>query len=279
MTESRPASSGKEDLWPRLRRKLALYVPENNRIERIWLLAKTEFRQRYYDSFLGLIWAVLNPLAQLIIYYYIFTVVFKTTIEKFALFVILGLVIYLFFQEATQKSVMLLKSKQYLLENIQINTLDIYYASILTNFLGFVFNLAVFFLISFFFSFQVYWEILLVPLLFFNLIIFILACQIILSVVHIFVRDITHVWDLVVFVLFWVSGILFQMSPDATWKTAILAYLTPLFGIIDNARAALIYGEGWSWILFVFDYAYAIILLVIALRMKKKYFGMALERM
>ncbi|MFK7934051.1 MAG: hypothetical protein AB8G22_11130, partial [Saprospiraceae bacterium] len=48
-------------------------IPANNRLERIWILAKVDFKKRYYHSSLGLVWALLNPIFQLSVYYTVFT--------------------------------------------------------------------------------------------------------------------------------------------------------------------------------------------------------------
>ncbi|MDX1476250.1 MAG: ABC transporter permease [Saprospiraceae bacterium] len=260
-----------------VRRSIYRLLPENNRLERIWLLAKTDFRKRYYGSFLGLVWAFINPLSQLIIYYYVFTVVFKIDTEHYALFLFLGLVFWMFFNEATTKSIQLVKQKRYLLENIQINKLDVYYAQILSTGMGFLFNFSAYFLASLLFDIRLHWELVFLPLIIINLILFILATQIILSVIHVFIRDIKHLWAIVSLVLFWLSGIVFAIDPTATWKTLIMAYLTPLFGIFDNARAVLIYGDGIDWSMFLYDYAYALILLGFGLFLMRRYFGKALE--
>ena len=70
--------------------KIIDWIPENNRLERIWLMAKFDFVTRYYGSFLGLFWALLKPLFQLMVYYVIFTVVFTTKTENFLLFLFVG---------------------------------------------------------------------------------------------------------------------------------------------------------------------------------------------
>ena len=50
-------------------------LTKSNRLERIWLLAKIEFKLRYYENKLGLLWALIKPLLQMAIYY----VAFATT--------------------------------------------------------------------------------------------------------------------------------------------------------------------------------------------------------
>lgn len=252
-------------------------LPENNRLERIWFLAKTDFRKRYYGSMLGLVWAFINPLSRLIIYYLVFTIVFKIGIPNYALFLFLGLVLWMFFNESTMKCIRLIQAKRYLLENIQINKLDIYYASILSTFMAFLFNFSVYFLASIVIGVDISWQIIFLPLLIFNLIVFIMGTQIILSLVHVFIRDIEHIWAIVSMLLFWFSGIVFLIDPEATWKTAVMAYMSPIFGVVDNAREILIYGGTIDWSMAAYDMVYAFAVLGIGLLLMRKYFGRALE--
>ena len=256
---------------------IATALPENNRLERIWLLAKTDFRKRYNDSFLGLLWALINPLAQLAIYFYIFTVVFHSRTENFILFLFVGIVFWQWFVETTKRGITLIPQKRYLLENVQINRLDIYYAGLLSTFMGFLFNFCVYFLCSLFFDVHISGYIVFLPILILNMAVLILAVQIILSIIHVFIRDIEHVWALATLVLFWLSGILFEVKPDSTWKTALLAYLTPILGILNNVRAVLIFGEDFNWRLFIYDWGYSMVLLLIAWRLISRYFSRAME--
>ena len=95
------------------------WVPDNNRLERIWLMSKFDFVARYYGSFLGLFWALLKPLFELLIYYFVFTVIFNNRTENFASFLFLGIILFQFFTEAAGGSLRIFKSKRYLLENIK----------------------------------------------------------------------------------------------------------------------------------------------------------------
>lgn len=254
-------------------------LPENNRMERIWVLAKTDFLKRYYGSMLGLIWAFINPVVQLLIYYFVFTNIFNSKVPNFALFLFLGLVIWMFFAEATSKGLVLFRTKRYLLENIQMNWLDIYYASIASFSFAFIFNFAAYFIVSLFFTISVSTQVILLPLLILNLLIFILSVQLILSVIQVFLRDIVHLWDLGKMILFWLSGIFFPVDSITAFGGALIPYLTPLPGIIHNARNILIYGEDIHWFYFCYDYAYALILLGIATWFFKNFAGKALEKL
>lgn len=254
-------------------------LPENNRLERIWLLAKMEFKRRYYGSVLGLLWAFINPLGRFIIYYYVFTYLLKSNTPNFALFLFLGLIIWLFFAEGAVSGLSVIRSKMFILENIQINKLDIYFATLLSNSMGFAFNFLVYLIASLFFGVHLDSQIILVPILILNVALFILGVMIFLSVIHIFIRDIIHVWNLISLMLMWFSGVFFEInknSPD--WKEAALAYLTPISGILINIRAVMIYDTNIDFELFFYSLGYTLIFLIISIYFLNKSFGVALEK-
>ena len=37
------------------------WVGRSNKLERLWLMAKIEFKLRYYENKLGLLWALIKP--------------------------------------------------------------------------------------------------------------------------------------------------------------------------------------------------------------------------
>ena len=87
----------------KLGRYIAERIPENNQYERIWILAKTDFKLKYYDTFLGMIWAIASPLFRILIYYFVFTFIFTNKIPNYGLHIFSGLLVWMFFQEATKK--------------------------------------------------------------------------------------------------------------------------------------------------------------------------------
>src|SRR5687768_9193010 len=160
----------------------------SNKIERIWLLAKIEFKLRYYENKLGLLWALLKPISEIFIFYIAFEIVLNQGVPNFVSFLFIGLILWNFFIESTTGTIQILNTKKYLYEFTNMNKIEIYLSTIMSNCIGFFFNLT-FFLLYFQFidsgtlslSNKAFY---IIPI-FFNLIIMALAFSIILSCIYV----------------------------------------------------------------------------------------------
>lgn len=63
----------------------------------IYSLVRKELRGRYKGSALGFLWTFINPLLQLLVYTFVFSIVMPNNIDKFYLYLFIGLIPWLFF--------------------------------------------------------------------------------------------------------------------------------------------------------------------------------------
>lgn len=63
----------------------------------IFSLVRKELRGRYKGSVLGFLWTFINPLLQLLVYTFVFSIVLPTNVEKYYLYLFVGLVPWMFF--------------------------------------------------------------------------------------------------------------------------------------------------------------------------------------
>lgn len=68
--------------------------------EMIFRLVRKELRGRYKGSVLGFFWTFLNPLLQLLVYTMVFSVIMRSGIEQYYLFLFVALVPWIFFSSA-----------------------------------------------------------------------------------------------------------------------------------------------------------------------------------
>lgn len=252
-----------------------------NKPERLWLLAKIEFKLRYYENKLGLLWALIKPISDIFIYYVAFEIVLKQGVPHFVSFLFIGLILWNFFIESTSGTIQILLTKKYLYEYTNMNKVEIYLSTILSNCIGFFFNFVMFSAFYHFFEkgtipFGLY-AFYIFPI-FLNLVILSLAFSLILSSLYIIVKDITQIWSVIVGIGFWLSPILFKLD---TFRQALpfLEYINPISGIIINARSVLMYAKPPEWNLFWFDFAYALVLLALGLLLLNRLGSKASEKL
>ena len=101
----------------------------SNKMERLWLLAKIEFKLRYYENKLGLLWALLKPVMDMCIYYVAFKVILQSDVPAFASYLFIGLIFWNFFIESTGGTIQILNTKKYLYEYSNMNKMEIYVSS------------------------------------------------------------------------------------------------------------------------------------------------------
>jgi ABC-2 type transport system permease protein len=63
-------------------------------------LVSRDFKTRYKRSVLGVLWSLLNPLLMMLVQYFVFSTVFRQDIPNFAAYLIVGVVMFNFFNEA-----------------------------------------------------------------------------------------------------------------------------------------------------------------------------------
>ncbi len=65
--------------------------------EMIVSMVRKDLRSRYKGSVLGFAWTFINPLLQLIVYYFVFKMIMKNDIPNFHLYLFVGLIPWIFF--------------------------------------------------------------------------------------------------------------------------------------------------------------------------------------
>jgi len=253
------------------------FLPDNNRIQRIWKIAQIDFKKRYYNDRIGILWALINPLFRISVYYFVFKTIMKVQIDNYALFLFGGIIMYGTFGEITKGGMNLLQSKGYLIETIKFDIKDLYISHSISVLIGFFYNILAYVLISLATGIKLTIYALLLPVLIMNTLMIGIGIGYILSVLKIYFKDIKHIWDLSLLALFWVSGIFFN-SEILFEKFPILVYTNPLIGIIKHTRNILLDGKGMDLMLCSINLAHGIILLTVGYAIFTKYSKKALEK-
>ncbi|HEY1854812.1 MAG TPA: ABC transporter permease [Solirubrobacterales bacterium] len=207
----------------------------------LWLMAVTEFKRVYFGTVLGYLWSLIRPLTMFAVLLFVFTQVFKVGskhVEHYAVMLLLGIVLYTFFQESTTNAVTSVVSQEGVVRKTQFPRLVIPISSILTGLFNLALNLVI--VVVFLLAFGVYptWTWLLFPLAVAALFLLTAAVGMALSVLYVRFRDVAIIWVVVGQALMYATPILypvdFKVPPDPTFEHLMM--INPLAVIFEQVR-------------------------------------------
>jgi len=235
-------------------------LPENNRLERIWILAKVDFKKRFYDSGLGLFWALLRPLMMLCVYMVAFEFIRVGKFDNYVLYLFSGLLTWGIFTELGSRGISLVRQKRYLFESIQFKWIDVFTAACITTLIGTLFNFCAYFIMAAFLSEWPSIYIVWLPLLILNILFIGFGASMLLSAIQVYFKDIDHVWPVFVRAGFWTAPIFFPIEKIEE-LAPILIWIHPATPVIINVRNVLYYHQtiDVQWLLWGMFYAVIII--------------------
>lgn len=183
--------------------------------ELIGLLVRRELRARYKDSTLGIAWSLVRPLAQLLIYYFAIggLLGLARQIPSFAIFVFVGLTIWTLFVEIISKGTVSIISNAGLVKKVYLPREVFPLASAGSSFFGFGVQLVILLAATLIFGqFPLTGDVLYAVLAIVLISVFGFALSLVLSALTVYFRDIEHLVEVVIVVLFWASPIVYSYA-------------------------------------------------------------------
>jgi ABC-2 type transport system permease protein len=201
-------------------------------------MVRTDFKLRYQGSALGYLWSLLKPLMLFGVLYAVFTQFLRFGGEPTSL--LLGIVLWSFFVEATTISLSSIVDRGDLIRKIKLPNYLIVLSATFSALINLLLNLVVVFVFVAIFGGNVTWTTpIILPLLIIELYIFALAASFVLATMYVKFRDMNYIWEVLIQLLFFVTPILYPMSFIDNENFQKLLALSPLTQVIQGSRDAL----------------------------------------
>lgn len=217
----------------------------------IWKLAKNDFRTKYAGSYLGIIWAFIQPVVTVAVYWFVFGYVRQGTSKAvpFVLWLIAGLIPWFFFQDALVQSTNALIEYSYLVKKVVFKISILPIVKILASLFVHVFFVAFALLLFCFYGY--YPDAYTLQLLYYSLCAFmlVLALSYTTSAVVIFFRDLSQIISIALQIGVWLTPIMWDfadMNINPYSTLARVMKINPMYYVTSGYRNALI-DKQWFW--------------------------------
>lgn len=206
--------------------------------------AKSQLKAEVANSYLNWIWWILDPLCFMLIYAFIFGVVFAGREKYFAAFIFVGLTAWNFFNKCVQASVKLIKNNKPIIEKVYIPKYVLAYTRMGVDGFKMLVSFGIIVLMMAVYRVELTWNVLLAIPLLILLLIITFAAMTILMHLGVFVEDMGNIVNILLRLLFYITGIFYSVYKRLPAPYGELAlHVNPMAFILDGLRKCLLYGE------------------------------------
>ena len=204
-------------------------------------LAVTDFKIKYQGSLIGYAWSLVKPLAMFGVLYLVFTVFVRigSTIPHYALYLLLGIVLWTYFSDTTNTAMRSVADKGDMMRKVYFPRIIIILSASISSAVTLLLNMLIVVVFMIFARITPTLSMLPFVLLIFEMYILCLGVSFLLSAMFVKFRDIGHTWEVILQLLCYSSAVIYPLSiVPVKFQKFIL--LSPITQIIQDSRYVLI---------------------------------------
>lgn len=232
----------------------------------LWELTKKDLKQRYLGSYLGVLWAFIQPVITVLIFWFVFQVGFRSMpVDNFpfVLWLICGMFPWFFFADAWSSASASIIANSFLVKKVVFRVSLLPMIQIMSALVVNVFFILLLFLLFAVYGFMPELYNLQVIYYLFAMVCLVFGLSLITATLSVFSRDVSQLVSMLLQFGFWATPIFWSLNiiPDTySW----IFKLNPLYYIINGYRDAFIYHH-WFWELGTISFTFWVTTIVIML--------------
>ena len=201
-----------------------------------------DIKLRYRGSLLGVLWTLLNPLAELLVLLFVFGVIIQIDVENFAAYLFTGLLVYGWFQTSVNFAAMAIVGNRELVRRPGVPILILPVVTAASNLVHFILSLPILFGLLLASHVPITASLLALPVLVLIEFVLILGFAYPVATVNVWFRDTQHVIRIALQLLFYLTPVFYKtetVPAGLQWMYRI----NPLAHLVDAYRAILLHGR------------------------------------
>ncbi len=202
-------------------------------------LVSREFKVRYKRSTLGVVWSFVNPLLTMMVQFFVFTLVFKSAIPHYIVYLIIGITFYNFYSEATNGGMVSIITNAALIKKVYVPKYIYPISQILSACINFGISLILMFGVSLLNGLMPNIYYLLIPIAMLSVIVLSIGVAMLLATGMTFFKDVQFIYNVFMTALTYATPMFWDMSmiPD---KYNWIFKINPLADIIIFVRSIIL---------------------------------------
>ncbi len=205
-------------------------------------LALRDVSTRYKHSFLGLYWALINPLLTALVFAFVFGGILKIPLSDhvpYAVFLVVNLTFWSFFANSLTSATISVVSNAPLISKIYFPRLVLPTAAVAARLVDFAFSAAAAALFMLLFHVRIGWMLPAVLLPTLVLLLFSLGCGYIVAALHVLYRDTGQIVGVVIMLWMYLSPVMYAASALPR-SVRLLVGLNPIAGVLEYAQSVVL---------------------------------------
>lgn len=207
----------------------------------IYSLVKRELRGRYQKSVLGMLWTFLNPLCQIIVYTFVFSVIFENNMENYYIYLTVGTIPWTFFSEALGQGAGSIVSNADMTKKIYFPREVLTIASVTAKLVNMLLSFVIVFFVLFVSGVGVNPAVLvwLLPVIFAEYLVA-LGFTLFFASITVYLRDMEYIVGVLLMAWIWATPIMYTLDGRSPAVVSLL-YVNPMTSIIVAFHDILYY--------------------------------------
>ena len=213
------------------------------------LLVVRELKVRYKRSVLGLLWTMLNPLLLMVVYAVVFTTILPAALPNFSVFLLAGLLPWLYFSTALMQGLMSVLVNQELVRKIRLPQAVFPLSVVGSNLVNFVLSFVPLLVIMVALRQRFTPALLFLPVSALVLTLFCAGVTLLFATATVFFRDVRHLTEVLLQMLLYLSPVLYDLQMlgerGEWWFRAFRLFLrlNPISYLLPLIRDPVYYGR------------------------------------